>query len=63
MSPVQIALAVLLLPLVSAALIALFLRRAGVFASAVSVLAATGVFAGALALALVGDGLRFESLV
>jgi NADH-quinone oxidoreductase subunit L len=63
MSPVQIALAVLLLPLVSAALIALFLRRAGVFASAVSVLAATGVFAGALALALGGDGFRFESSV
>ncbi|MEO6569243.1 MAG: NADH-quinone oxidoreductase subunit L [Opitutaceae bacterium] len=54
MSSVQIALFVFLLPLASAALIALFLRRAGVLASLVSVLAAVGVAGGGLYLALSG---------
>ncbi|HWL17993.1 MAG TPA: NADH-quinone oxidoreductase subunit L [Opitutus sp.] len=52
MSPVQLALLVLLLPLGSAALIALFLRRAGSLAALISVLAATGIAAGSLYLAL-----------
>jgi NADH-quinone oxidoreductase subunit L len=55
MTPVQIAVAVLVLPLVSAAIIALFLRRAGAVASIVSVLAATGIAAGALSLTLGSD--------
>jgi len=49
----------LLLPLASAAIIALFLRRMGGLASAVSVLAAAGVAALGLWLAL--GGARFES--
>jgi NADH-quinone oxidoreductase subunit L len=55
MTPVQIAVAVLILPLLSAAVIALFLRRAGGLASVVSVLAAVGIAAGALTLAFGGD--------
>jgi NADH-quinone oxidoreductase subunit L len=54
MSPAQLAFAVLLLPLAAAAIIALFLRRAGGPASFVSVLAAAGICAGALVLALGG---------
>jgi NADH-quinone oxidoreductase subunit L len=54
MTPVQTAVAVLILPLVSAAVIALFLRRAGGVASIVSVFAAAGIAAGALSLALGG---------
>src|SRR5215216_3363868 len=59
MTMLQHALVVLLLPLVSAAIIALFLRRAGTLAAGVSVLAATGIAAIALILALHGE--RFES--
>jgi len=59
MSPVSLAFAVLLLPLASAAIIALFLRRAGGLASAVSVLAATGIAGLALLLAL--GNYRFEA--
>lgn len=59
MTPVQTALAILLTPLASAALIALFLRRQGVVASYVSVVAA-GVVA-ALSLSLVFGGQRFEA--
>jgi NADH-quinone oxidoreductase subunit L len=51
----------LLLPLASAAVIALFLRRAGGVASAVSVLAATGSAVAALALALGGEATRFDA--
>ncbi|MBL9187012.1 MAG: NADH-quinone oxidoreductase subunit L, partial [Opitutaceae bacterium] len=54
MDPAQLVFAVLLLPLASAAIIALFLRRAGGAAAAVSVLAAAGICGGALALALGG---------
>ncbi|MBI4623110.1 MAG: NADH-quinone oxidoreductase subunit L [Verrucomicrobia bacterium] len=54
MTSAQLATSVLLLPLVSAAVIALFLRRAGMLASVISVLAATGVAAGGLMLALGG---------
>ena len=54
MTPAQLAFALLLLPLVSAAIIALFLRRAGGTAAVISVLTATAVAAGALVLAL-GD--------
>jgi NADH-quinone oxidoreductase subunit L len=61
MSPVPLALTVLFLPLVSAAIIALFLRRAGVLASAISVLAATGIFVGALMLILGGETCRFAA--
>jgi NADH-quinone oxidoreductase subunit L len=59
MTPVQLAFSVLLLPLVSAAVIGLFLRRAGGMASLISVLAATGIAAGALLLALGGPDARF----
>jgi NADH-quinone oxidoreductase subunit L len=51
MTPVQIALAVLLTPLASAAIIALFLRKQGGLAAAVSVAAAAVVAVGALVLA------------
>jgi len=43
MTPAQLALIVLLLPLVSAAVIALFLRRQGALASYISVMAAAGI--------------------
>jgi NADH-quinone oxidoreductase subunit L len=59
MSPVQIAVLVLVLPLGSAALIALFLRRAGAVAAALSTLVAAGIAAGALHLAL--GNYRFEA--
>jgi NADH-quinone oxidoreductase subunit L len=59
MSSAQLAFSVLLLPLASAAVIGAFLRRAGTVASAISVLAATGVAAGALVLAIGGQ--RFET--
>jgi len=59
MTSAQIAVAVLLLPLVSAGMIALFLRRAGGIAATISVLAATGIAAGALVLALGGH--RFDA--
>ena len=59
MTPVQQALLVLLLPLASAAVIALFLRRAGGLASAVSVAACAGL--AALSLALVFGGQRFNA--
>ncbi len=51
MTPATLAFSVLLLPLVAAAVIACFLRRVGGAAAAVSVLAATGIAAGALLLA------------
>ena len=54
MDPAQLVFAVLLLPLASAAIIALFLRRAGGAAAAVSVLSAAGICGGALTLALGG---------
>jgi NADH-quinone oxidoreductase subunit L len=54
MSSVQLALLVLLLPLGSAALIALFLRRQGMLASLVSVAACTGLAAAALTLSFGG---------
>ena len=59
MDSVHIALTVLLLPLVSAALIALFLRRRGGAAAAVSMGAVSVLAAGALALATRGG--RFEA--
>ncbi|MEO7598122.1 MAG: NADH-quinone oxidoreductase subunit L [Opitutus sp.] len=59
MTLLQHALVVLLLPLVSATIIALFLRRAGNWAAGISVLAATAIAAIALILALHGG--RFES--
>jgi NADH-quinone oxidoreductase subunit L len=59
MSPVQIAVLVLLLPLGSAAVIALFMRRAGALASALSTLVAAVIAAGALYLAL--GNYRFEA--
>ena len=55
MTPAQLATFVLLVPLVSAAVIALFLRRAGTVASIVSILAAAIVAVGGLALALGGE--------
>ncbi|MEX2044714.1 MAG: NADH-quinone oxidoreductase subunit L, partial [Opitutus sp.] len=61
MSATSLAFTVLLLPLVSAAVIALFLRRAGGLAAAVSVLTATAIAAGALMLAFGGE--RFETAV
>ena len=61
MTPVQIATFVLLLPLVSAAVIALGLRRAGGVAALVSVLAATGIAGGALLLAFGGPASRFSA--
>ena len=57
MTPVQTALAVLLTPLASAALIALFLRRLGALASVISVLASLVILAGSLSLAF--GGARF----
>jgi NADH-quinone oxidoreductase subunit L len=54
MSPDQIALLVFLLPLASAALIALFLRRQGTLAAGLSVLACAGIAVGALMLAFGG---------
>ena len=48
MSPAQLASLVLVIPLVSAAVIALFLRRRGALASYVSVGAAAGTTAGAV---------------
>jgi len=54
MSSVQLALVVILTPLVSAALIALFLRRQHTLATAVSVLAAAVVAVGALMIAYGG---------
>ncbi len=59
MTPVQLAIVTLLAPLASAAVIALFLRRAGGLASAVSVLAATLIAGAALMLAL--GNFRFEA--
>jgi NADH-quinone oxidoreductase subunit L len=59
MTPVQIALAILLAPLISATVIALFLRRAGSLAAMVSVAAATLVAIAALGLAFAGK--RFPS--
>ncbi|ACB73765.1 NADH-quinone oxidoreductase subunit L [Opitutus terrae] len=59
MTPTQLALLVLLLPLASAAVIALFLRRAGEIAAVVSVLAAAGIATGALILAFGNH--RFEA--
>jgi NADH-quinone oxidoreductase subunit L len=61
MTPAQTALLVLLAPLASAVLIALFLGRRGGAASALSVLASALVAAGALSLALGGQ--RFEASV
>jgi len=58
MTPAHLAVFVLLLPLASAAGIALFLRRRGAAAAALSVTAAAGVAAGAFYLALRGG--RFE---
>ncbi|HXA13487.1 MAG TPA: proton-conducting transporter membrane subunit [Opitutaceae bacterium] len=58
MSPVQLATILLLLPLASAAFIALFLRRQGALASWVSVAAATGI--ALIAGHLVFRGLRFD---
>jgi NADH-quinone oxidoreductase subunit L len=54
MTPVQIALATLLAPLISATVIALFLRRAGGLAAMVSVTAAVLVAAAAVGLAFAG---------
>lgn len=59
MSMLQHAILVLIIPLVSAAVIALFLRRAGGIAAAVSVLAATAIAVISLILALHGE--RFEA--
>ncbi|MEI6463230.1 MAG: NADH-quinone oxidoreductase subunit L [Verrucomicrobiota bacterium] len=61
MTPVQLAISVLVLPLASAAVIALFLRRSGGLASLVSVLAATGIAGGALLLAFGGKDARFTA--
>lgn len=54
LTPTHLALITLLLPLASAAVIALFLRRAGALAQIVSVLACAGYAAAALALAFGG---------
>ncbi len=59
MTPVSLALTVLLAPLVSAAVIALFLRRAGTLASVVSVAAAAVIAAGGFTLAF--GGARFAA--
>ena len=56
---IEILYAVLLLPLVSAAIIALFLRRRGGLAASLSVLVAAGIAAGALQLALSGERVEF----
>ena len=58
MTPLQTALAVLLAPLASAVLIALFLRTKGTLSSFVSVAAATLIAAGGLWLAF--GGARFN---
>jgi len=63
MTPVQNALLVLLVPLVSAALIALFLRRRGGLATAVSVTAAAALAAFSLLLIFGGDQARFTRSV
>jgi NADH-quinone oxidoreductase subunit L len=55
MSPVQLALLVLLLPLASAAIIALFLRRQGALAAYLSVGACTGLAVAALMLVFGGQ--------
>jgi NADH-quinone oxidoreductase subunit L len=55
MSPAQLATLVLLLPLASAAVIALLLRRQGTLASLVSVAAAAGIAAGSLVLIFGGE--------
>ncbi len=60
MSSVQLALLVLLLPLGSAALIALFLRRQGTLASVISVAACAGLAAAALSLSFGGH--RFSQI-
>jgi NADH-quinone oxidoreductase subunit L len=54
MTSVQLALLVLLLPLASAAIIALFLRRQGTLASIISVVAALGIAGAGLALSFGG---------
>lgn len=59
MTPVQQALLILLLPLVSATVIALFLRRHGGIASAVSV--TTAAILGGLSLGLIFGGERFTA--
>ncbi len=59
MTPVQQALAILLLPLASAAIIALFLRRQGGLATAVSVTAAAAL--AGLSLGLIFGGERFTA--
>ena len=59
MTMLQHAILVLVIPLVSAGVIALFLRRAGGIAAAVSVAAATAIAAIALILAIHGE--RFEA--
>ena len=61
MTPVSLALIVLLAPLGSAAVIALFLRRQGTLASAISLAAALAVAVAGLALALGGDAYRFNT--
>ncbi len=61
MTPVSLALLVLLAPLGSAAVIALFLRRQGTLASAVSLAAALAVAVAGLTLALGGDAYRFNA--
>jgi len=58
MTMLQHAILVLIIPLVSAAVIALFLRRVGGMAAAVSVVAATAIAAISVILALHGE--RFE---
>jgi len=63
MTPVQNALLVLLVPLVSAALIALFLRRRGGLATTVSVTAAGALAALSLLLIFGGDAARFTTSV
>jgi NADH-quinone oxidoreductase subunit L len=61
MTPVSLALTVLLAPLGSAAVIALFLRRQGTLASAISLAAALAVAVAGLGLALGGDAYRFNA--
>jgi len=63
MTPVQNALYVLLIPLVSAAVIALFLRRRGGLATAVSVAAAAALAALSLSLIFGGHEARFTTSV
>src|SRR5205807_1757416 len=58
MTMLQHAVLLLLLPLASAALIGVFLRRAGALAAAISVLASVGI--AALAFILAAHGERFE---